>query len=270
MPRNKITIKDVAREAGVSTATVSYVINNRSDIRITEETRKKVMQVSNLLNYIPNQAAKALAANRKSLLAIYLPPCQSILTDAESLYITKELTNYFHQNEYEVILLNDQSLEKCDQADAIICYSTELSSFLKLGDNNLIPLLALDCMINDPLFIQVNTSMDRILEDASAHFGKEPYTYLTLPNGNQEITSYITDTCNKAGIPHAICGEIQDLSTYYNQKLLVTDHTLYQALESHADVYYLPSLSPEKLEALRTSMEATIQRAPVLQHNVLI
>ena len=49
----KITIRDVAREAGVSVATVSYVINNRTDMRISDATRKKVLQVINLLDYTP-------------------------------------------------------------------------------------------------------------------------------------------------------------------------------------------------------------------------
>lgn len=58
--KNNITIKDVAREAGVSVATVSYVINERNDKRISDKTRKKVLQVINLLGYTPNQSAKEI------------------------------------------------------------------------------------------------------------------------------------------------------------------------------------------------------------------
>lgn len=66
MANKKVTIRDVAKEAGVSVATVSYVVNGRTDLKISDETRKRVLQVINLLNYSPNQAAKALASKRKN------------------------------------------------------------------------------------------------------------------------------------------------------------------------------------------------------------
>ena len=37
----KVTIRDVAKEAGVSVATVSYIMNDRKDVKISSETRKK-------------------------------------------------------------------------------------------------------------------------------------------------------------------------------------------------------------------------------------
>ena len=81
--KQSVTIKDVAKEAGVSVATVSYVINNRTDKRISEKTRKKVLQIINLLGYTPNQSAKALATNRNQLHALYLSAGDSHLKNEE-------------------------------------------------------------------------------------------------------------------------------------------------------------------------------------------
>ena len=144
MAKNKVTIKDVAKAAGVSTATVSYVINNRTDIKLTDETRKKVLQVIHLLDYSPNQAAKALAANRKSLLAVSFSASDSVLKCAEQMHTLQLLSKYFHGKNYELIMLSPSYTEKCDQADAIICYDMKLEQFRQLGDSNFIPLVALD------------------------------------------------------------------------------------------------------------------------------
>ena len=52
------TIKDVAKRAGVSIATVSYVMNN--DLRISEATAKKVRQAAEELNYLASGIARSL------------------------------------------------------------------------------------------------------------------------------------------------------------------------------------------------------------------
>ena len=53
------TIHDIAREAGVSIATVSKVINNKAHVAHT--TREKVLKVMDQLNYVPNASAANLA-----------------------------------------------------------------------------------------------------------------------------------------------------------------------------------------------------------------
>lgn len=54
MKKRRVTMKDVAEKAGVSTATVSYVLNYSNTERISHETRLKVFEAANELNYIPN------------------------------------------------------------------------------------------------------------------------------------------------------------------------------------------------------------------------
>ena len=66
----KPTVKDVAKAAGVSVATVSYIMNNRTDQKISEQTRKKVLQIANLLNYTPSHAAKTLATGRNNIIGV--------------------------------------------------------------------------------------------------------------------------------------------------------------------------------------------------------
>ena len=69
-----VTIKDVAREAGVAISTVSNVFNN-ADI-VSEETKQKVLDAVEKLHYIPNMNAKLLKSNRKNTIGLFLTSLQ--------------------------------------------------------------------------------------------------------------------------------------------------------------------------------------------------
>ncbi len=66
------TAHDVARLAGVSQATVSYVLNGRRDrnARISEDTRRRILQATAQLGYVPNQAARSLRRRRTERIAV--------------------------------------------------------------------------------------------------------------------------------------------------------------------------------------------------------
>jgi DNA-binding LacI/PurR family transcriptional regulator len=64
----RVRIKDVAREAGVSTATVSYVINNTR--YVTDATRERVLKAIEKCNYYPNVHARSLALGRSHTLGL--------------------------------------------------------------------------------------------------------------------------------------------------------------------------------------------------------
>ena len=58
--KKNVTAKDIAKLCGVSQATVSYVINNRQNQKISEETRRKVLDAVEALHYYPNASAKSM------------------------------------------------------------------------------------------------------------------------------------------------------------------------------------------------------------------
>ncbi len=62
------TIKEVAEKAGVSAATVSYVLNDSRKVR--PETEQRVLWAAKELGYFPNTAARSLAVGRSSILGL--------------------------------------------------------------------------------------------------------------------------------------------------------------------------------------------------------
>lgn len=69
--RARATIKDVARIAGVSVSTVSYVVNNKLH-RVSEKTRKRVLDVIEKVNYVPSRSARGLVSNRTNNIGVLI------------------------------------------------------------------------------------------------------------------------------------------------------------------------------------------------------
>ena len=72
-PSRRITSTDVAREAGVSQTTVSFVLNDTPGQTIPEETRRRVLDAAKKLDYRPRASARALAAGRSEVVLLALP-----------------------------------------------------------------------------------------------------------------------------------------------------------------------------------------------------
>ncbi|MFG2629129.1 LacI family DNA-binding transcriptional regulator [Streptomyces sp. NPDC048473] len=64
------TSADVARLAGVSRATVSYVLNNNAAVRISEPTRRRVREAATELGYVPHAAARSLRAGHTRMVLL--------------------------------------------------------------------------------------------------------------------------------------------------------------------------------------------------------
>ena len=71
--RRRPTSADVAREAGLSRATVSYVLNDTPHQTIPEGTRRRVLEAAARLGYAPSAAARALRSGRSDVVLCLLP-----------------------------------------------------------------------------------------------------------------------------------------------------------------------------------------------------
>ena len=99
LPRTS-RIKDVARAAGVSTATVSHVINGTK--YVTDETRKRVLDAVERCEYHPNAHARSLASGRSNMLGLLV----SDISNPFFPEVVKSIEAAAFERGYNVILLN--------------------------------------------------------------------------------------------------------------------------------------------------------------------
>ena len=60
MPQSRVTSRDVAKRAGVSQTTVSFVLNDVAEAMFSEETRQRVLEAIEELGYVPDARAQAV------------------------------------------------------------------------------------------------------------------------------------------------------------------------------------------------------------------
>ncbi|MEA4998333.1 MAG: LacI family DNA-binding transcriptional regulator [Candidatus Limiplasma sp.] len=93
-------IRDVAKHAGVSIATVSHVLNNTRFV--TEETRNRVKEAIQTLGYQPNAIARSLKTRRYNLIAFVVPD----IANAFFATLIEEVENTIAEKGYRLIVVN--------------------------------------------------------------------------------------------------------------------------------------------------------------------
>lgn len=95
-----VTIYDVAREAGVSMATVSRVVNNNPNVK--PQTRKRVFEAIERLGYRPNAVARGLASKKTTTVGVVIPDISNAIFGEVARGI-EDIATMYH---YNIILCN--------------------------------------------------------------------------------------------------------------------------------------------------------------------
>lgn len=262
----KVTVKDVAREAGVSVATVSYIMNNRTDQKISEATRKKVLQIANLLNYRPSHAAISLATGRTNVIGVaYSLNPDTPSRNMEITTFVNLLMERMNRMHYDILILpileNDDSIVTNRNIDAIIAIDLTHEQFKNLSEKYLVPVINVDMIVNDNLFYQIYTDYPTLIAQAEEYLGKD--TYLLVDKfSNENFLSFIEEHFPSEKIITMSDVSFLQMESLSNKKLIIIG--TYLALMVHPyvkDTDMVVISSEEKQKALPHTVHTVYNNA---------
>jgi LacI family transcriptional regulator len=209
-----ITIYDVAREASVSMATVSRVVNGNPNVKPT--TRKKVLEVIDRLNYRPNAVARGLASKKTTTVGVVIPDISNIFYAELARGIEDIATMY----KYNIILSNsDQNIEKefrllntmlGKQVDGIVFMGGNITpEHVEEFQKSQVPIVLAASIEESFVIPSVNIDYEQAAYDAVKDLinrGHRNIAYVTAPlsepiNGVKKLTGY-KRAIDEAGLPY--------------------------------------------------------------------
>ena len=114
----EVTIKDIARQAGVSISTASNVLNNKTGIiKASEETRQRIIKAARELDYSPSIMARGLRSGKSFLAGMMLPAIYGSFIP-EILQGAEDILN---ENNYNMILCTYKNISKFREKWKILC-----------------------------------------------------------------------------------------------------------------------------------------------------
>lgn len=148
------TLKDVAKEAGLTVTTVSRVLNNRG--YISDNARQRVAAAIEKLNYRPNELARSLQNKSSNTIGVIVPHIRHPYF-AEMI---SNLENEAHKKGYKILLCNSQGRDDKMLEYVDMCYSNRVSGLILFSGT-------VDAAVFEKLDIPIIT-VERYVDTATA------------------------------------------------------------------------------------------------------
>ena len=222
-----VTIYDVAREANVSMATVSRVVNGNQNVK--PATRKKVLEVIERLEYRPNAVARGLASKKTTTVGVIIPDISNNLyaelargiEDIATMYRYNIILANSDQNEGKELTLLDTMLSK--QVDGIVMMSDKVTEKIQ------------ESMNHSPVPIVLAGSVDELKEVPSVNIDYFEAAYeavkVLIDNGHKRIAfvsgpmSYTITQYKLAAYRKAL----EDAGLVVDESLIVSEEGTYDS-----------------------------------------
>ena len=203
MEKQSVTIYTVAREARVSMATVSRVVNGNPNVK--PETRQKVLDVIKQLNYRPNAVARGLASKKTTTVGVVIPN----ITDPYFAELALGIDDVASMYKYNIILTNSDSDDEkilkvvrsllAKQVDGLIFMGHDVSDNLRNEfESTNTPVVVAGSVVNDDALPSVRINYQAAAKEATEFLlkhGDQQVAYITGPlrysiNGEDRLNGY--------------------------------------------------------------------------------
>ncbi|WP_088103848.1 catabolite control protein A [Halalkalibacter urbisdiaboli] len=192
------TIYDVAREAGVSMATVSRVVNGNPNVK--PATRKKVLEAIERLGYRPNAVARGLASKKTTTVGVIIPDISSIffaelargIEDIATMYKYNIILCNSDQNKDKEIHLINTLLEK--QVDGIVFMGGHITDeHVEQFKRSPVPIVLAATLDEEKEIPSVNIDYKQAVYDAITHLISEGHSKIGMLSGSLDdpINGYL-------------------------------------------------------------------------------
>ena len=205
-----VTLKDIAEKAGVSSMTVSRVMNGKTGT-VSQQTSERIKKIAQEMGYVPNSSARALASRSSRLIAALLQEYDEERNPLEDSYTScflGELALQIKKEGYDLMLhyVKDYSeitysLKSWNVAGAVFIGMFD-ESIRKLQEDNHIPLIFTDSYSSIRSITNVGIDDYRGGELAAEHF---------LKNGHRNVAFYGPEVLDNGVVMHRLRGFVSVL-----------------------------------------------------------
>lgn len=202
MAKNKVTMRDIAKECNVSVATVSYVLNHNDKVKISHDTFLNVTGAATRLHYVPSPYYADNVGRKTNLVGIFINLKEHNTQGKLMLYhaLAAELAEKLSNIKFDTVLIptknlsEDVSVISKRNFDAVFMIDVDNETVKKVTHDYFIPIIFLYCDVDDSLFYKICPDYNSIIKNAKDILKCEhPYIIMEdifSQNLKSEITKY--------------------------------------------------------------------------------
>ena len=239
----RVTIKEIAEMAGVSKAAVSYAINDKDGV--SEDTKKKILNIIEATNFIPNQNSRKLTSKKNFMITIVFPAEASPFDNLFYLEIAKAVSERCGEYDYSLSICNLPVNEKktphellSGGTDGVIFFQSAASNVLSELERLKIPFVITDAYSAESRHVTITTDNEFFTETAMRYLilkGHRDIAFIT----SEYLPEYYFQTYDTY---KRIISELnQHIPLEWIQSCASDEHTAYQCMARIIDSRHSPS-----------------------------